>query len=334
MSISIVVPVRNEEAHIARTLDQLLQQERDGIRLEVFVVDGHSTDRTREIVQSYLPRFPELRLLENPKRLSSAARNLAIHHSTGAYFLVIDGHCEIPSRTYFVDLLRAFHDSGVDCLGRPQPLDVSHASTLQKAIAAARSSRLGHHPDSFIYSNEEVDCDAASVAIAYRREVFERIGVFDERFDACEDYEFNCRADRAGFRCRLIPRLTIKYEPRNSLRGLFRQLFRYGRGRIRLYRKHAGEIGLGTIIPAAFVLGVILGPALCLALPLLWPLYFLAIGLYLAAVLLESLRIAWVSRDWRQLPWLPAVFFAIHFGSGCGLLWEWLAGEKVERIPH
>ena len=81
--------------------------------------------------------------------------------------MIIDGHCEIPSPTYLVDLVRAFERTGADCLGRPQPLDVTHASNLQKAIAAARNSRLGHHPDSFIYSKVEIPVPAISVCLLY-----------------------------------------------------------------------------------------------------------------------------------------------------------------------
>ena len=186
-SVTIIVPVRNEERHIASTLDQLLAQERQGIDTEILVVDGRSTDRTREIVAQYAEKHPIIRLLDNPHQLSSAARNKAIRQSHGEYLVLIDGHCEIPSRTYLIDLVDAFQRSGADCLGRPQPLDVAHATTMQRAVALARSSRLGHHPGSFIYTDKEVNCPATSVAVAYRRSVFEEVGYFDEQFDACED---------------------------------------------------------------------------------------------------------------------------------------------------
>ena len=321
-SVTVIIPVRNEESSIGHTLKQLLEQQLEGLRTEILVVDGRSTDRTREIVKEYAERNHEVRLLDNPNYLSSAARNIGIKESSGDYVVIVDGHCEFPTRTYFLDLVESFQQSGVDCLGRPQPLDIFRATTLQRAIAAARSSRLGHHPDSFIYTDEEIDCPAASVAIAYRRTVFEKVGLFDERFDACEDYELNTRVDQAGLRCRLVPKLTVKYEPRKSLRGLFRQLFRYGRGRVRLSRKHPGMISLKTLAPAALVLGAVVGPLVCLALPLLWPAYFVVIGIYLAGTIIESLRLAFVQKDTRIFLWLPLVFWVIHISSGTGLLFE------------
>jgi succinoglycan biosynthesis protein ExoA len=318
----VIVPVRNEELSIARTLEQLLEQSREGLEVEILVVDGRSTDRTRDIVRSFAARHAEIRMLDNPKHLSSAARNIAIRESQSEYVVIIDGHCELPTRTYFVDLVRAFAESGADCLGRPQPLDVSRSTTLQRAIAAARSSPLGHHPDSFIYTAEEVDCPAGSVAVAYKREVFEKIGLFDERFDACEDYELNHRVDQAGLRCRLIPKLTVKYEPRKTLGGLYRQLYRYGRGRVQLARKHPETIALRTLAPAVLILGTSLGLLICAAMPVLWPYYLSVIAVYVTSTIVESIRMAAVSNDARLIPLLPVVFWTIHFASGVGLLRE------------
>ena len=236
-------------------------------------MDGRSTDKTREIVAGYERRYPQVRLVDNPGRLSSSARNLAIDQSRGEYLVVIDGHCEIPSRTYFQDLVSAFERTHADCLGRPQPLDVSRASTLQKAIAAARNSPLGHHPASYIYSTEELAVPAGSVAVAYRRKVFDRVGKFDPDFDACEDYELNHRIDQAGMKCYLVPSLAVQYHPRDSLAGLFRQLARYGRGRVRMWRKHPESFSLMAFAPAAFFVGVVVGPLVCLGMPVLWYVY-------------------------------------------------------------
>jgi succinoglycan biosynthesis protein ExoA len=321
-SVTVIVPVRNEESSIARTLEQLLAQDRYGLYIEILVVDGRSTDKTREIVREYTARHPEVRLLDNPRLLSSTARNIGLQESRGDYIVIVDGHCEFPTRAYFRDLIQAFETSGADCLGRPQPLDVSHATKLQRAIAAARSSPLGHHPDSFIYTKGEIDCPAGSVAVAYRREVFDRVGFFDERFDACEDYELNHRIDRAGMRCRLVPKLTLKYQPRKTLNGLFWQLFRYGRGRVRLARKHPETVALRTLAPAALTLGTSLGLLICAAVPVLWPYYLFVIAVYLTSTIVESIRLATVSRDGSLIPLLPVIFWTIHFASGFGLLRE------------
>ncbi|HKB40503.1 MAG TPA: glycosyltransferase, partial [Gemmataceae bacterium] len=196
--VSVIVPVRNEAVFITKTLCQLLDQDYDPSRFEVIVADGESTDATADLVRALQARYPNLHLVSNPGRWSSAGRNAALEVSRGEIVVVVDGHCELENRRYLSDLVDAFERSGADCVGRPQPMDVSLATTLQRTIAAARSSRLGHHPESFIYSADEGFVRPQSVAVAYRREVFEAVGTFDERFDACEDVEFNHRVDRAG----------------------------------------------------------------------------------------------------------------------------------------
>jgi len=328
-TVTVMVPVYNEEAYIGHTLDQLLEQLRSGIELEILVVDGQSTDNTREIVSQYAIKHREIQLLDNPQRLASAARNVAIQQSTGQYILLVDGHCEIPSNRYFIDLVDAFERSGADCLGRPQPLNVSHATKLQQAIAQARSSWLGHHPKSYIYSSQEVDCPATSVAIAYRRSVFEKVGYFDERFDACEDCDMNHRIDKASLKCRLIPNLTMKYHPRNSLRGLFRQLYRYGRGRVRLMRKHPDSFQIITKLPA-IMFAIIAGLFVSWAMPFLLTFYFAAMVVYVMVVFATSIWESIKKRDSRLLLWLPVVFVTIHAGAGTGIFIETFAewGQK------
>lgn len=317
-SVTVIVPVRNESAFLARTLDQLLAQGREGISLEIFVVDGQSTDDTLQIAYDYAERFPEIRVLENPRRLSSAARNLAIANSTGEYVVIIDGHCEIPTRRYFHALVEAFERSGADSLGRPQPLDVTNASPLQQGIALARSSRLGHHPESFIYSDQGQFVPAKSVAVAYRRDVFDRVGLFDEDMDAHEDGEFNYRCDQAGLSCYLAPEITVRYFPRSSLRGLFRQMVRYGRGRVRFSRKHPGTWGLGTLIPALFVLYLVAGGLASFVFPVMRLWYLLGLGVYAVAVLLASAGLAWRTGRFSLLFRMPLVFLTIHLGAGVG----------------
>jgi succinoglycan biosynthesis protein ExoA len=326
--ISVIVPVRNEAAFLDATLNELLGQRYDPGRFEVLVADGGSTDATRAVVAALQRRHANLRLLDNPRRWSSAGRNVALAAARGDLVLLIDGHCELDNPHYLSELASAFARSGADCVGRPQPLDVTRATSLQRAIAAARASPLGHHPDSFIYSEREGPAPPQSVAVAYRREVFERIGPFDETFDACEDVELNHRAALAGLRCFFTPRVRVRYHPRASLAGVFRQMERYGRGRVRLLRKHPDTFSLKSLLPGAFLAGVVLGPLLAWLWPALWLVYGGVLGLYALTVLLFSVGLAARERRAELLPWLPLVFAAIHAGAGAGILREWLAGPS------
>jgi succinoglycan biosynthesis protein ExoA len=329
-SVTVIIPVRNEESSIARTLEQILEQKRDGLNIEILIVDGQSTDRTREIARSFAAKHSEVRLLDNPKFVPSAARNIALQESRGDYIAIVDGHCEFPTRTHFLDLVKAFEESGADCLGRPQPLDISQATALQRAIAVARSSWLGHHPGSFIYKEQEADCPAASVAVAYRRSVFEEVGRFDERFDACEDCDFNHRIDKASLKCRFVPNLALKYHPRNSLRGLFQQLYRYGRGRVRLMRKHRDSFHVVSTMRAVLLM-LLAGPIVCWAVPVLRIPYVIAIGVYLATIIGISIWQAVRKHDPRLAFWMPPAFLTIHGGAGAGIIAETITGSRVKQ---
>jgi succinoglycan biosynthesis protein ExoA len=314
--------VRNEALFIRQTLEQLLEQRYDPDRFEVLVIDGESTDETQEIVRTMQTDHPNLRLHSNPRRLSSAARNVGVQQARGQLLVVVDGHCDLDNADYLRDVAEAFRRSGADCLGRPQPLEVEGNSRLQRAIAAARSSWLGHHPASFIYSATEQFVPPQSVAVAYRRSVFATVGLFDERFDACEDYEFNHRVDQAGLSCFFTPRIRVRYCPRPSLQGLFRQMARYGRGRVRLLRKHPDTFSISSMVPALFVLGLMAGAALSCFSSVLAIAYAAVLTLYASVVAGVSAGIAIRERQVSLLALLPLVFVAVHLGCGWGVLRE------------
>jgi succinoglycan biosynthesis protein ExoA len=324
--LSVIVPVRNEAAFIADTLRQLLEQRYDAARFEVIVADGRSTDDTRAIVAALQTRYAHLRLLDNPRQWSSAGRNVAIRAARGDILVLIDGHCQLNNPYYLQNIADAFAESGADCIGRPQPLDVVGANRVQRAIAAARASWLGHHPASHVYSGRAGFVPPQSVAVAYRRTVFDRVGLFDEHFDACEDVEFNHRVAQAGLTCWFTPRVRVHYYPRANLPSLFRQMVRYGRGRMRLLRKHPETFSLASFLPAAFLAGVAAGPLLACWSSLAAFLYAAGLGVYGATLLLFSLVLCLRERDLRLLPLLPLIFLTIHAGAGAGIWGELLLG--------
>ncbi|MCE5268540.1 MAG: glycosyltransferase family 2 protein [Planctomycetaceae bacterium] len=320
--ISVIMPVRNEAARIERTLCGLIDQDYERGRWEILVVDGESSDGTAAIAERIAVQHPVIRVLANPRRLSSAARNIGVNNARGDVVVIVDGHCEIEDDQYLRKLAAAFARSGADCVGRPQPLDVTGATALQQAIGSARSCWLGHHPASHIYSSEAGFVPAGSVAVAYRRSVFDKVGGFDERFDACEDVELNHRIDQSGLRCYLAPEVAVRYMPRATLPGLFFQMTRYGRGRLRLLRKHPATLSLGSVTPLIFTVGLGVGLPLGMADRWLAAVYFGAIALYAAVVATTSVFLALRARNGWLLFWLPPVFATVHVGAGVGMLWE------------
>ena len=320
--ISVVIPVRNEESHIAAVLDALLTQDYPADRLEVFVVDGRSTDNTREVVERYTQRYKNIRLFSNPQFLSSAARNIGIRESHGDIILIVDGHCLIDNQAMLANVDHAMQKPGVFALGRPQPLFLENANLTQLAIAMARHSPIGHHPDSFIYSDQPQIVPAISTAVAYRREVFDQIGLFDERFDACEDCELNYRFDQAGMNCYFTPDIAVRYKPRSSIFGLYKQMFRYGRGRMRLAKKHPPSFSWKMFLPALLIFGILIGGiGACFSQTNAFA-WFSVLAIYVLILGLESIRLSVVNRFPLGLILFPIIFLTIHFASGFGEITE------------
>ena len=328
--ISVIVPVRNEQACIANTLQHLLDQNYPADRFEIIVADGRSTDATRAIVESIAQRDRRVRLVDNPRQLSSGGRNAAIRASRGSIIVLVDGHCTLHDREYLRQVVRLFARTKAHCLARPQPLELADATPLQRAIAAARRSFAGHNPHSHIYSDREGYIPAQSAAIAYRRVLFSEVGLFDENFDACEDAEFNHRLDQRGFLCWFAPELRVTYHPRATLRGLAYQLRRYGTGRVRMMLKHPDTLTPAAIAPPLFFL--VLAGCWLLAPLTAWAgwLGVALAGAYAGFIAAGTVQVARRGLDRQALVRVPAVFLAIHAGYAYGVLRE-LARQVVRR---
>jgi succinoglycan biosynthesis protein ExoA len=325
--ISIVLPIRNEAKYIARTIKYLQDQDYPGDKVEILVAVGDSDDSTTEIVKVIAAEDPRVRYLYNPKSWSSSARNLGAKAATGEIVVYVDGHTYIDNNQLLHNTARLMIEHDVQVLSRPQFLETPDNTTFQQAVALVRKSTLGHGLDSTIYNEQDRYVNPASAGASYRREVFAKVGYFDETFDASEDYEFNYRVAQAGFRAFTSLKLAVYYYPRQSLSGLFRQMARYGTGRMRLARKHPATLGLGTLIPPLFAVGLVALPLLSLWQAPLWYLFLALYGLYAAAVIGSSTVIA--LRHGMVFFWLALpIYVTVHLGLGWGFLRELLASRK------
>jgi len=328
---SLVVPMRNEERYVAETISSLTGQDYPADRFEILVVDGRSTDSSREIVSQLAREHPNLRLLDNPRQLASAARNVGIRAARGRFIGIVDCHSFVRP-----DFLRTaehlFQETGADCLGRPVELFIPTDSYVQRAIGAARTSWLGHNVTSPRYSSAVGATSPLSVGILYRREAFDRVGLFNEEFGACEDVEFNARVEAAGLAAWTDPALRCYYHARGSLWALFKQMKRYAYWRYRLLRAQRGGFHASQAAPAA-ALAIAAAAALAgvmRAMPL-WVAAALP-AVYAALVIAASIR-ATAARGFRYLPLLPAAYIAIHAGVAVGF-WAGLLGEARSRLSR
>ncbi|HEY1410666.1 MAG TPA: glycosyltransferase [Rhodopila sp.] len=326
-SISIIIPVRNERQTLPELMKQLLEQDYSRDRYEILIVDGQSKDGTGDLMRRRYARSPvKVRVLDNPKRVAAAGRNLGIGAATGEILVFLDGHSAVTSRTLLADTAAILERTGALCLCRAQPLDGPAMTRTGQVIAWARGCWLGRGPDGVERVNS---VDAATHGAAYRRSVFHVVGEFDENFDACEDLEFTTRVWKAGIEAYTDSRLTVHERPKGTLRGLLHQMVRTGRGTSRLMRKHPDCASVAQVAPLGVLLAVLLTlaawwrltpvMATVVTLPLLaFPLVVAVTSCQLG--LQHGFRAAW------KAPW---VFAGIYLGQGAGLLLEYLWPTEI-----
>lgn len=317
--ISVILPVRNERAMLPRLIDELLRQNYPADCFEILVVDGGSSDGTADLIRRrFSNKHVRVKVLDNPGIRSSAGRNVGIRAAAGDVILFVDGHCTIPSHNLLEDTAAILAQTGAGCLCRPQPLLAASETHTGEVIAQIRS---GHA------EREMKSCgfvDPVQGGCAYRREVFSRVGLFDENFDGCEDAEFNTRVRKAGIRAYTDPRLAVHYQPRKDLRELFDQMIRSGRGYVRLFRKHAGSVAKTQFAPIAILPIILLTVVAWIAFPpRVAELLSIPLASMAAAVVVGSLRlgIRYGAGSAFRAPW---IYSAMYFGLGIGSVMEML----------
>ena len=323
--VAVIIPTLNEEAFIGAVLDTFARQMQNEV-CEILVVDGGSTDRTREIVDQRGKSDARIRLIDNEARLQSAAVNVGagLAHPDVSLLIRADAHAEYPSD--FVARLVDAHD----LTGAQSVVNRLHSvgsGCFQRAVAAVSNSRVGTGGAAHRSGGHGGFIDHGHHAL-FDREWFRRVGGYDETFVANEDAEFDTRLRAAGGRIWFASESVIRYFPRSTPIALTRQYFRYGRGRAQTWRRHGEVLRARQVIPAALV--VLFGTAIGLA-PF-WPWALIAPAAYLAGVSVSAVVLATQSAD-------PCVLGAalalplMHLAWGAGFIREVVAprGSRAVR---
>ena len=314
--LSVIVPVRNEERFIRPCLESILADAPPG-GVEVIVVDGMSDDATARIVEAIADVDARIRLIRNPSRFVPRAMNLGIAAARGPFIGRIDGHCLVVTG-YFPGCLARLIRGGYECVGGV--LVHEGGTGKERAVAAAMTSPVGVGSARFrtaraAGADELVDTLSFGV---YRRDLFDRIGMFDEQFVRNQDDELNLRLIRAGFRILLAPALRIRYFVRGSLRQLSRQYFQYGYWKWRVFAKHGRFASMRHLAPSTFVLCLIIAAILALFNTAGRLALGLVLGLYLLVIAIEALRLRLSAKT--GLANTALALMTLHFSYGVGLL--------------
>jgi len=311
-SVSVVMPMRDEQDFIADCLDAILANDYPSDHLEILVIDGQSTDRSPDIVRQYAERHSCVRLLDNEKRIASAALNVGLRQARGDVIVRMDAHTVYAS-DYVRTCVELLETTGAASVGGVQR--AVGTGYRGNAIAIATTTPFGIGGAPFRHKEGAMWVDTVYLG-AWRRSTLEGIGGFDEDWVANEDYELNVRLRQAGGRILLSPDIRCWYHVRPTVRALAQQWLRYGFWKVKTLVAHPGSLRWRQLAPLALVaalmisLGLLpLSPALGAAVPLL----------YLGANLLAAVWTAYL-RGWRYLPLLPLVFATIHLSWGAGFL--------------
>jgi len=369
--VSIIIPIRNEADYIERALNAVLSQVYPPEKKEILIMDGMSSDNTRAIIENIVRQHdltvakfsdsidqqqtgtskPIIELLDNPKQIVPTALNIALRKARGEIIIRVDGHCEIAS-DYVRICVQKLHGHE-DIVGVGGPIETIGETYVAETIAIAMSSVFGVGGSAFrVIKDRAILVDSIAFP-AYKRDIIDKAGLFDEELVRNQDDEYNYRIRKMGGKLLLVPEIRSRYYSRASLRKLWRQYYQYGFWKVRVLQKHPRQMSIRQFAPPLFVLSLVfsisfgsilayLSPHSSLFLtPDTWnmiPVVFCLIpGAYVLANLAASVYTS-SRRGWRYLPLLPVVYAILHVSYGLGFLvglvlflHRW--NDKQGRVP-
>ena len=323
--VSVVMPVRNEERHLAESVRHVLGQEYPG-ELEVVLAVGPSADRTEELARELAAAQPRVTVVANPCGKIPAALNAAVRAARHAVIARVDGHAMLPPG-YLATAVTALIETGAADVGGVMAAE--GVTAFQRAVAWGMTSRAGVGSAAFHTGGGAGSANSVYLGV-YRREAIEQAGGYDEGMLRAEDWDLNYRIRARGGQIWFTPELHVSYRPRASVRALGSQYFHYGRWRRVVIREHpetasfrylappaaAGLVALGLTAGVAGLAAIAAGApagvrwlAAGLVLPVTYLAGITAVGTVLARRLPAGVRIR-----------VPLVLGVMHMCWGTGFL--------------
>lgn len=319
MKLSVICPIYSEEKYIANCIESILLQDYPKDDLEVIFVDGMSKDRTREIVAGYTQKYPFIRLIDNPEKIVPYAMNYGIKASKGEVIIRLDAHATYE-KNYFSSLVWRLNELKADNVGSVCKTDVLNKTPKTLAIREVLSNKFGVGNSVFRTGVDKVmEVDTVPFG-CWRRDVFEKYGLYDTRLVRNQDIELNKRILRGGGKIFIVPDTFCTYLARETYKGLSKN--NYGNGKWNIltvhYTKQFNSLSLRHFIPLLFVLSLIL--------PILFSLFYLplillsALSLFAYVSLLGVISLRLAIQKKLSLFYLLVSFLVLHLSYGWGSL--------------
>lgn len=326
-NVSIIIPCRNEERYIEKCIDSVLSFEipEDTIIKEIFLIDGNSTDNTCTLIKKYLDKDKRFILLNNSKIIQSCALNIGIKKSSGNYILRLDAHAQYP-KNYLSLLTETSKRVNVENVGGTTFNAHTNGNSGQTTVQALTTHRFGVGNSGFRTGMTEQEADTVPYGF-FKKEIFEKIGYFDERLVRTQDYEFNRRIKKYGGKIWFNPSIQVYYYNQPNLKTFLEKQFL----KEAPYNAYMWYVAPYTFvyrhaITGIFSLGIIGGFLLSLFFYPIYVIYWLVIMLYFVLAIFSSIQQSYRYKKIYLLFYLPFSFFLYHFIHGLGV---WLGLLKI-----
>ena len=317
--VSIVLPIYKEEKFIEQCILSILSQDYSQDCMEVLFVDGMSPDRTRDIIKSYEATHPNFHLIDNPEKTVPYAMNKGITASKGDVIIRLDGHCVYPAN-YVSVLVKYLFELNADNVGGVWHTLPAKDTAECHAIAISSSHPFGVGASEHKIGSKEIKQTDTVPFGCFKREVFDRIGLFDEELIRNQDDEFNARIIKNGGKIFIIPEVEINYTSRDSTQKMRRMYFQYGLFKPLVNKKLGAPATIRQFFPGLFVIGLVLGLILSFVCRWIAWCYIGVLALYLLIGIGIGIQKAIKYKKTALVWYMPYTFFNIHLCYGIGYL--------------
>jgi glycosyltransferase involved in cell wall biosynthesis len=329
--VSIIIPCYNERSTIDLLLDSLSDQTYPQTDMEVVIADGGSTDGTQDIIHHWAGDHPELKikLVNNHARTIPSGLNTAIRASSGEIIVRLDAHSK-PNRDYVQRVVTALEEDRGDNVGGVWDIQPGSDHWIARSIAAAAGHPIGVGDALYRYTGKAAYVDTVPFG-AFKRDLLERVGMFDETLLTNEDYEFNVRIRKDGGKIWLDPDIRSVYYARKNLKELSQQYWRYGFWKQQMLRRYPETLRLRQALPPLFIITLLL---LLLLSPFFTLAFFTLLGIvaaYIMVLFLAGVQLSLKNKDLPMLLGVPLSIACMHFSWGSGFLWGIIRPQKINK---
>ena len=318
--VTIILPCRNEEKFIGPCLDSIIANDYPKNNLEILVIDGMSDDKTRKILKDYSQKYNFIKIIDNPKKFIPLALNIGVKNAKGEFIVRMDAH-SVYNKNYISKCIKYLKEYEVDNVGGIWKIMPSEKTLINKAIVLASSSFFGagnaHYRTGYSKGLKFVDTVFGG---CYKKDVFKKIGLYNENLVRSEDMEFNLRLKKAGGKILLAPDIVTYYYPKSTLKEFFKHNFTDGIWAFYPLKFKAPLFKLRHLLPFFFILTLLVSGFISIFFEPFFFAFLFILELYLITSLFFSISIAIREKNLGLFFILPLAFACRHFCYGLGSL--------------